>query len=365
MVPREEMERDPRILTNKIKQAKSVDKLLKVLDHAVDRDIFNEIHASAAHHGLATRDKLSQKQAESPVLSRLHDKLRALIAADQVNSWACASIFWSAEKLFPTLPGLADVIPDLVQAVKQKCESMTPQALSNCIWTVAKLRKDVLEVLQLVPCLVKQVPSKARKMKPQELSNSLWAAAKLCDTTPGVVKMVPSIVKEIMRNADDMTPQAHSNCLWAAVQLKDAVPNVTQLIPVTAPLIAKQTARMKLQELANSLEAMTLLGDVDLHLKECFGSGQPSQHLASKPARKGPYFGHSTHPMGSGQEERAGRQIAGLSGRTVQQSTALHPSGLEPVCNGLGLRSDGYIRALLGFPSPSSRGDPKQRSPLL
>ena len=151
MVPGGEMEQDPRRLTSQIKKAKSVDKLLKVLDKAVDSDIFNEIHASAAYHRLAKGGELSPKQAEGPVLSKLHAQLRALIAADQLRAREAASIFWSAEKLFATVPSVADVIPDLVQAVTQTSESMTSQGLSNCILAVKKLQKDVPAVLQLIP----------------------------------------------------------------------------------------------------------------------------------------------------------------------------------------------------------------------
>ena len=270
MVPGEEVEQDPRRLTSQIKKAKSVHKLRKVLDQAVENDKFNEIHASAAYHRLATVGRLSRRQAESRVLSKLHERLGASIATDQINSWACASIFWSAGRLFRTAPDIAGAIPGLLRTVTIKSEDMTTQALSNCMLTVEKLRKDAPEAMKLIPCLVKHLRSKAGNMKPQHVSNCLWAAAKLRDTNPDRVKMVQCLVKQALRRADAMAPQALSNCLWAAVQLKDDVPSVTKLIPVMAPLVAKKAACMKPQELANSLEAITLLGSRKLDIEACF-----------------------------------------------------------------------------------------------
>ena len=137
-------------LTSGIKKAYSAEKLIEVLDGAVDGPIFNFFHASAAYtqlERLKRKRDLKQRHWDSPVLRRLHAQVEDMILKHQLNA----------------------------------------QASANVLWSIARLANQLSIPTQLLAALVKSVPTKVRGMKPQELSNCMWASARLKDVAPVVL----------------------------------------------------------------------------------------------------------------------------------------------------------------------------------
>ena len=294
---------DPRILTSKIKKAETAAELLRVLDGAVDGEIFNHIHASAACTSLAALNGkgVQAADAKNPVILRLASRIEVLIEANEMNPQALANVLWAFAKMFVTVPAVLGTMPALLRGVTAKAKGMNPQELSNSLWAAAQLQGVRPEVLDMVPALVAQIPSqvgdmkpqhlsnimlasaklqdvapavlgvlpaiaaeipgKAREMIPQALSNSLWATAKLQDAAPEVLSVVSALAKEIPNKAGDMNPQELSNAIWAAAQLQDKVPEVLQVVPAVAAEIPAKVDNMKPQEVSNSLFAAMRLED--------------------------------------------------------------------------------------------------------
>ena len=298
---------EARRLTSSIKRMLSAEKLIEVLDGAVDGPIFNFFHVSAAYTQLASLKRkrgLHQKDWDSPVLLRLHAQVEDMILNDQLHAretanvlcsiaqlgdrfsvptqllaalcqsiptkvkgmneqnlsnslWACAKL----KEVASSLLDLLEAVPAIVSQIPDTAKDMIPQALSNCLWASAQLKDVAPDVLQAVPAIVAQIPDKAKAMKPQELSNCIWASAQLKDVAPDVLSAVPAIVAEIPTNAQDMKPQHLSNCLLACPQLKDEVPEVLEIVLAIVCEIPVKLEDMKPQEMSNSLEALVLLRD--------------------------------------------------------------------------------------------------------
>ena len=227
-------EKDPRVLTSKIKGAQTTDELFGVLSEAVEVSYFNDFHASAAYHSLAKfhrKDKLPQKWVESPWLLKLHSRVEGMVQSNRIREREFANVFWALAVLVDAVGSGAALLATMVKAFPAKARSMNAFDLSNCLWASSQLKDEVPDVLKTVPCLVVQIPGKASEMIPQALSNSLWASAHLKDDAPDVLKAVPALVAEIPRKSSEMVPQALSNCLWASAHLKDEAPDVLKAVP--------------------------------------------------------------------------------------------------------------------------------------
>ena len=169
---------------------KSAAELLDLLDGVVDGPIFNEFHASAAYHSLATkwRGGLTTSDKGSPVLPRLAARAQKMTEEGQVG----------------------------------------PQAVANVLYSLGKLCDDIKVPEGLLMALAAQISKKAKDMIPQALSNSLWAATRF--STPEVLRMVPALLEEIPRNQADFSSQSICNCLEALVLLRDSVPEVNEFL---------------------------------------------------------------------------------------------------------------------------------------
>ena len=255
---------DPRILTSKIKKAETATELLRVLDGAVDGEIFNHIHASAACTSLAAFNGkgVQAADAKNPLLLRLASRIEVLIEANEMNPQALANVLWAFAKMFVAVPAVLVTMPALVRGVTAKAKGMNPQHLSNSLWASAQLQDACPEVVEIVPALVAQIPGKAGEMKPQELSNIMLASAKLQDVAPAVLGVFPAIAAEIPGKAGEMIPQALSNILLASAKLQDVAPVVLEALPAIAAGISGKAGGMIPQHLSNSLWATAKLQDV-------------------------------------------------------------------------------------------------------
>ena len=109
-----------RRLTSGIKKVHSAEKLIEVLDRAVDGPIFNFFHASAAYTQLVTlkrRKGLQQREWDSPVLLRLHARVEDMVLEEQVGARETANIFWSIAQL----SGRLSIPTQLLAALGQIC----------------------------------------------------------------------------------------------------------------------------------------------------------------------------------------------------------------------------------------------------
>ncbi len=251
-------------LTVRMKEAKSAEEFVNVLEPAVDLPIFNYFHASASYHRLAMwkrRGELLAGDKTNHLLDRLNGRVKKMIAEDELNPQACANILWSVAHLSDALAHALDIVPAMASQVPLKAKDMIPQHLSNILWAAANLKDDAPEVLSIVPAMASQIPLKAEDMKPQELSNVLWASANLKDDAPDVLSIVPAMAAEIPLKAKDMKPQELSNVLWASANLKDDAPDVLSIVPAIAAQMPLKAKDMNPQDLSNNLWASAKLKD--------------------------------------------------------------------------------------------------------
>ena len=258
-----------RKLTLQIKQAKSAAELLDLLDGVVDGPIFNNFHASAAYHSLATwkrKGGLTPSEKASPVLPRLAARVQDMALKGQLEPRVVSNVFWSLGQLSDCLDISKGLLMALVQTVGETASGMNAQDTSNNLLACVQLKVVAPEV----PELAAQISIKAKDMKPQELSNSLWASAQMKDDASheDVAKLVAALVRQIPVKAKDMIPQHLSNSLWAAAQLKDVAPDVTEIVPALVAQINVKAKDMIPQHLSNSLWAAAQLKDVAPDVKE-------------------------------------------------------------------------------------------------
>ena len=251
-----------RILTSKIKQAKSAAELLDLLDEAVDGPIFNHFHASAAYTSLATwkrKDGLTPSDKESPVLPRLAARVQTMTEKGQVEPRTVANVLSSLGKLPHGRDIFKGLLMALVKSLGEKASGMNAQELSNSLLACVQLKGVAPQVFAALPELAAQISMKAKDMKPQELSSSLRASACLKDVAPNVKEIVPALVTQINVKARDMIPQQLSNSLWSATRLKDDAPEVLQMVPALVKEIPRNQEDFSSRQICNCLEALVLL----------------------------------------------------------------------------------------------------------
>ena len=180
---------EARRLTSSIKKVHSAEKLIEVLDGAVDGPIFNFFHASAAYtqlERLNRRKCLQKTDWDSPVLFRLHTRVENMILKDQLDAQGAANILWTIARLSDRFSVPTQLLAALVNSVPTKVTDMNTFDLSNCLWAVAQLKDDVKKVLECVPAIVAEIPLKIKGMNAQDLSNNAEALVLLRDSVPEV-----------------------------------------------------------------------------------------------------------------------------------------------------------------------------------
>ena len=255
-----------KILTSKIKKAKSATELLDLLDGVVDGPIFNNFHASAAYTSLATwkrKGGLTPSDKASPVLPRLAARVQDMALKGQLPAREVSNVFWSLGQLSDDLDISKGLLMALLESLGEKANGMNAQDLSNNLLACVQLKAEAPEVLTVLPKLAAQISIKAKDMKPQELSNSLWASAHLKEDVnhKDVQKLVAALVRQIPDKANSTNPQGLANSLWAATRLKDVAPEVLQMVPALVKEIPRNQADFSSQQICNCLEALVLLQD--------------------------------------------------------------------------------------------------------
>ena len=256
-----------RKLTSQMKEdVKSAAELLDLLDGVVEGPIFNNFHASAAYHSLATwkrKGGLTPSDKASPVLPKLAARVQDMALKGQLEPREVSNVFWSLGQLSDGLGVSKGLLTALVQALGEKASRMNAQDLSNNLLACVQLKAVAPEVLTVLPKLAAQISIKAKDMKPQELSNSLWAVAHLRDDAchEDVQKFVTPLACQILEKANGMIPQHLANSLWAAAQLKDIAPDATKIVPAMVAQIQDKPKNMNPQDLSNNVWAAARLKD--------------------------------------------------------------------------------------------------------
>eukprot|EP00434_Breviolum_minutum_P041259 symbB.v1.2.036701.t1/scaffold5212.1/size29773/1 len=245
-------------LTIRMKEAKSVEEFVNVVEQTVDGPVFDYFHASASYHRLVMwkrRGELFAVDKTNLLLDRLNCRVKKMIAEDKLNPQACANVLCSVAHLSDALNNALDVVPAMAAQIRMKAKDMNPQDLSNILWASANLKDDAPDVLTVVPAIAAQILLKAKDMNPQGLSNILWASANLQHDAPDVLTVVPAMAAQIPLKAKDMKPQELSSSLWASANLKDDVPDVLRIVPAVAAQIRLKAKDMNPQDLSNILWA--------------------------------------------------------------------------------------------------------------
>jgi len=110
-------------LTVRMKEAKSAEEFVNVLEPAVDLPIFNYFHASASYHRLAMWKRMGKLPAGDKtnlLLDRLNRRVKGMVAENKVNPQACANILWSVAHLSDALTKALDVVTEIAAQIAVK-----------------------------------------------------------------------------------------------------------------------------------------------------------------------------------------------------------------------------------------------------
>ena len=144
---------EARRLTSSIKRVLSAEKLIEVMDGAVDEPIFNFIHASAAYTQLAKlkqKRRLQRRDWDGSVLLRLRARVEGMMVQDQLRARETANVLWSLAQLSDRFSIPTQLLAALVKSVPTRVTGMNAQDISNIFWASAKSR--MLHLLCLTWC---------------------------------------------------------------------------------------------------------------------------------------------------------------------------------------------------------------------
>ena len=134
-----------RLLTSKIKQAKSAAELLDLLDGAVDGPIFNYFHASAAYHQPGNR---SGKVASQQVTGRVRccqgwqQEWKICALKGQLQLRAAANIFWSLGQLSDALDVSKGLLMALLESMSEEASWVNPRDLANNLLACVQVERS-------------------------------------------------------------------------------------------------------------------------------------------------------------------------------------------------------------------------------
>eukprot|EP00811_Abedinium_folium_P017116 NODE_2603_length_2182_cov_7.339173.p1 GENE.NODE_2603_length_2182_cov_7.339173~~NODE_2603_length_2182_cov_7.339173.p1 ORF type:complete len:644 (+),score=167.04 NODE_2603_length_2182_cov_7.339173:86-2017(+) len=198
----------PRVITRRLSQAKSVDRLLELVEAHADE--LNAIHISAAFVTLA--------RSAAGVGGRLHSDERfkvllerALAVLPTCEAQACANVFWALGKIRyrPNKQFLAAI----VAASRRTLPEFWPQNLANVLWACGAMRFRVGHgfLRELEEAVLPKVPA----LTALEVSNSLLALAKLARQHKPLPALLQAMLCEAEKKAASLKPQDASNLLQA------------------------------------------------------------------------------------------------------------------------------------------------------
>lgn len=114
---------DSKKLMIRMKEAKSAEEFVNVLDRTLDGPIFDHFLASASYHRLATwkrNGKLLAGDKTKLLLDRLNHRVKGVVAKDELDAQACANVLWSIAHLSDALINALDVVPAIAAQIPLK-----------------------------------------------------------------------------------------------------------------------------------------------------------------------------------------------------------------------------------------------------
>jgi hypothetical protein len=252
---------DPRLLTQWIKKASSIDELMSV--HQEHGRHFNHIHLSAAWMAVsrltssrvsasASRSGYTRYRSMSP---RVQEQLKPLMGrsarlalAGGLRGRELANVIYGvARSRFPDSPTRSGLLEALAAvAASTRLASMNSQELSNTAWAFATAGHRAPD---LFDALAEVAEAQIDAFNPQELSNLCWAFATVEHDAPALYDAVAAASDPLQMNAQNI-----ANTCWAFATAKHPAPVLFDALAETA---SARVLELAPQHLANMAWAYT------------------------------------------------------------------------------------------------------------
>eukprot|EP00665_Eupelagonemidae_sp_cell47_P001606 gene1605-160_t len=209
---------DAPLLTARLKQASSVDALLRLHQPGLGRLLrLTEARVSACDarnfsniaHGVAKSRVAGARELFAAVAEAAVPRLREFEPQNLANT------AWAYAKAGHAAPALLEAI---AAAAVPRLHDFTTQALANTVWAYAKAGHAAPALLEAIAAAA--VP-RLRDFDPQELANTVWAYATAGHSAPALLDAIAAAVVPRLRDFD---PQNLANTAWAYAKAGHAAP---------------------------------------------------------------------------------------------------------------------------------------------
>ena len=162
-------------LRSQLSSVESAKELIEILDEALDGPIFKRLQPSVAYSALA---KLSDKRGlmpkdwDSPVISRMHDRVQDLASQGRLNADASAKILRTCAHLSHRFHAPTPLLVALVKSPNGKMRRFSAEKVLNILQACAKFNEPALD--HILPDVFKQIPRELQ----QEFHDRLKRRAK-------------------------------------------------------------------------------------------------------------------------------------------------------------------------------------------
>jgi tellurite resistance protein len=199
------------------------------------RSIANILHAGAKLR-IDSQNEVMRKLFNEAM--RLSDRFEAQHASNAI--WAAATVALED----------ARVVDALARACVERVREMNAQGASNALWSIATLKVSDDRV---ITALSQACVDRVREMKAQEASNALWSVATLKVSDDHVITALSQACVDRVR---EMNAQGASNSLWSIAKLKVSDDRV---ITALTQACVDRVRVFNAQEASNSLWSIATL----------------------------------------------------------------------------------------------------------
>ncbi|CAK9084806.1 Cytoplasmic dynein 2 light intermediate chain 1 [Durusdinium trenchii] len=167
--------------------------------------------------------------------------------AEETRLEHLSNFLWASAHLKRKVPAVTEIVPDLVEVMRNNTSQMNPQNLSNSLWALGELAGGLGNIFCLGnDCFIDDSDL---------VDSDLFDAHKidLCGhwlTCRGAAEpdAVVALVEQIQGNVDEMSLQQLSDCLWASLQLQDVTPDVMKILPALGSEACEAVVPLKMAE---------------------------------------------------------------------------------------------------------------------
>lgn len=247
---------NPRHLTQRIKQSKSMKELVQLLD--TYGASFNHIHLSASWMAVSrllnarSRASASKKgytrfRAMSPslyesLLPFMRRSAQMALAGDLTGRELANVVYGVSRSRIPESPPRSALLDILALATATRLYELKPQEISNIVWAYATANHPAPRLFDAV---AKVAGARAADFNPQETSNIVWAYATAGCRAP---YLFDELSEASIDAIGDFNPQNLANSCWAYAKCEHRAPRLFDAIAIAT--IAK-LGDLNEQNLAN------------------------------------------------------------------------------------------------------------------